>query len=209
MELKLSILIRTLPDRKNYLSLLRKELHRQIDELGLQDQVEILMDDTPRGKMTAGAKANRLKSKSTALYIAYHDDDDFPAPNYLRRIMEGIATGLDIITFNMNYYEDGKYVRKYIINRFIGEVWTEAVYTIDRIYFHLCAVKREKAMLVNFPDANFQEDLAYSDDLKPLLKTEHHINEELYNYYFDRRLSATRDYKTSKLQINTFFLNNK
>ena len=193
MKLKLSILIRTLPEREKCCNLLRDELYKQIRELRLEDQVEVLLDDTPKGVITAGDKANKLKSKSTALYIAYHDDDDFPAPNYLMRLMDGIATGADIVTFNMAYYEDGKYVRKYIINRFIGEIWSEEIYTIDRIYYHLCAVKREIAMQVEFPDINLQEDLEYSYAIKPLLKTEHRIDEVLYNYYFDRKLSATRD----------------
>lgn len=191
--IRLSILICTIPEREKYRKLLDAELNRQIDELGVRGQVEIIYAEEPRGSKSVGFKRNDNVYKALGLYVIHIDDDDFPANNYLSKIWEAMKSDADIITFNMNYYESGKYVRKYIINRFIGESFTESEYIIDRIFFHLCAIKRDIANKVKFPDANFQEDLAYSYEIKPLLKTEHRINECLYNYYFDKELSATRN----------------
>lgn len=190
---KLSILICTLPERKEKFDSLVKELTRQAVEIYLDGEIEILAEDSGRGVKSVGWKRNLLKKCARGEYIVFFDDDDMPAKNYLKEIIKAIETGADIITFNMDYYVNGKYVRKYIINRFIGEFFTETEYTIDRIFYHLCAVKKELAMKADFPDKNLQEDLEYSNDLKPFLKTEHRINKSLYNYYFDEKLTATRD----------------
>ncbi len=190
--MKLSILIRTLPERAEKFEKLILELDRQRQELGMQDSIQILYDDTPKGIITAGEKANILKSKATGHRIVFHDDDDFPSPNYLRLLMQFNDHYADIITFDMNYYVNDEYKRKIVITLFGGEAYTEKVQLIDRVYFHICSVKREIANKVKFPDIQFMEDEAYSCMIKPLLETEYHIGDTIYNYYFDEKLTETR-----------------
>ena len=191
--MKLSILICTIPERAVMFNHLKEELERQVLELGLDGQVKILSDDTPRGEKLVGDKRNDLKAIATGEYICYMDDDDYPSTNYLRRIFEVIHSGVDIITLDMNYFINGKFKKVYVINRWQGEVETADKYIIDRIFYHLCPHKKSIADKVMFSPKNFQEDADYSESLKPLLKTEKHIHEPIYNYYYDELGSATRN----------------
>ena len=102
--MKLSILICTIPERKTEFFHLKEEFNRQIIELGLEDKVQLLFDDTPRGDISVGAKRNFLKRVALGEYIVYFDDDDYPHIHYLRRIFEVIESGVDIITIDMNYF---------------------------------------------------------------------------------------------------------
>ncbi len=191
--MKLSILICTIPERAIMFNHLKEELNRQIIELGLEEQVQIKENDAPKGDISVGKKRNQLKSIAQGEYIVYMDDDDYPTVNYLRRIFEVIHTGVDIITIDMNFFVNGKFKKLYVINRFSGEVETPEKYIIDRIFYHLCPHRKEIADKVNFPNKNFQEDADYSYAIKPLLKTEKHIHEPIYNYYYDELASATRN----------------
>lgn len=190
---KLSILICTLPERKIMFDHLVEEFNRQIEELGLEGQVQILDDPTPRGEIRVGGKRNALKFRAGGEYVVWFDDDDYPSVNYLRRIFEVIHSGVDIITLDMNFFVNGKFKKKYVINCFGGEIETPDKYIIDRIFFHLCPHKKAISDKILFSNKNFQEDADYSELLKPLIKTEKHIHEPIYNYYYDEMNSATRN----------------
>ena len=190
--MRLSIMICTLPDREKSYTKLYNELWRQINALDLTD-IEVFSNDTEKGFMSVGAKRNVLKKQAKGKYIVWIDDDDMVDVNYIRFIDKAMDSDPDIITFNMDYYINGTYKRKYVINRWLGEDGGEEVYTIDRNYFHLCPHKRDKVKDIEFPDINFQEDLQYSYDVKPLLNTEVRIDFVLYNYYFDEKKSHTRN----------------
>ncbi len=175
---------------------LKEELERQVLELGLEGQVEILEDPTPRCEISdvrVGGKRNSLKARASGEYICFMDDDDYPSTSYLRRIFEVIHSGVDIITMDMNFFINGKFHKIYVINRFGGEVETPTKYIIDRIFFHLCPHKKDISDKILFSNKNFQEDADYSELLKPFIKTEKHIHEPLYNYYYDEMNSATRN----------------
>lgn len=194
----LSILICTLPERKSKFNNLYKELIRQIDQIhNGPDLIEVLYDDTERGLITIGGKSNLLYNRATGKYKMRIDDDDVPRPNYIQLILEACYSGKDIITFDMDYYIDGIYNKTWVINRFIGCDWNSKHwamnynpthrFTVDRIFYHLCAVKKELADQVEFIDANNAEDVGYSEALIPLIKTEFHIEHCMLNIYFDTK----------------------
>ena len=197
----LSILICTMPERKCSYDLLWSELMRQIGNLDRPDLIQLQSNDTPRGQMSIGAKRNRLKRSATGAYVVYIDDDDMISPNYIQLMLEACQTGKDIITFDFDYYIDGKYSKTMMMNYNWGasrehgpndhcsKYWAinynpQHRYTINECHYHLCAVRKELADQVSFPNANNAEDVAYSAALKPLIKSEFHIEHTLLNVYF-------------------------
>ena len=193
----LSILICTLPEEyriPKYNSLVQ-ELQRQCSYF--PGQVEILTDSTPRGELTIGGKSNLLISRAKGEYVCRIDDDDKPSRHYIQLILEGCKTGMDIITFDMDFFRDGVYEKTYIINRFLknGNDWRSKfwaqnynhthTYTINEIFYHLCPVKRKIANQVKFTDANEMEDVYYSRDITPLIKTEYRIMHVLLTVLHD------------------------
>ena len=192
----LTICIATLPERKSSFDRLCSELYKQRNEIpNGMNLIQIITDDAERGAKTIGAKSNDMIKKAKGKYILRIDDDDMPSKHYLHLLLEAIAQNdVDIITFNMDYYIDDKYNKTWVVNRFIGNDWSSkhwAInynpthrFTVDRIFYHLMAVKRELAEQVGFINANNAEDVSYSDDLIPLIKTEFHIDHTLLNIFF-------------------------
>lgn len=192
----LSILICTMPERIMKFDRLLAEIYRQRQE----QNVEVIFNSSNRGVRTIGEKRNELKNAANGKYLAYLDDDDMINPHYLQLLVEGCKTvnsdadGYDLISFDFNYFVDGKYDKTIIMNRFIGNDWCNKHwaqnynpthrFTKKGIHFHLCAVKSELANQVSFPDANNAEDIGYSDSLMPLIQSEFHIEHALLNVYF-------------------------
>ena len=202
----LSILICTLPERKKSFAALYAELLSQDAELCRQNiikhsTIELISDAKDRGEATIGTKRNWLKESARSKYIMYLDDDDEISKNFLHLIVEGCMTGKDIITYDFNYFVDGKYLRTMMMNRFWGKDrpqgendhcskhWATTYnpthrFTIAESHYHLCAVKKELADQVQFIDANNAEDVEYSKALIPLIQSEYHIEHTLLNVNF-------------------------
>lgn len=193
----LSILICTLPepDRIKSYNSLESEIRRQISEIpNGDDLIEIISDAAPRGSILIGGKRNGLRDRASGIYVEWIDDDDMIARNFVQLMIEGCRTGKDIITFDMDYYIDGKYNKTYVINRFIGcdlysKHWAVNYnpthrFTVDRTFYHLCAVKKELADQCPFIDANNAEDVGYSDALIPLIKSEFRIEHRMLDINF-------------------------
>ena len=89
----LSILIPTLPERAHHLANLMAILTPQ-----LTDQVEVLIDDRPRG-VTTGEKRNDLYAKAKGIYSVSIDDDDWIAHDYIENVLEHAKCGRDCITY--------------------------------------------------------------------------------------------------------------
>lgn len=191
----LSILIPTLPERRGKFEDLCKNLKDQCIKSGVQDYVEILSDDAERGTVSIGEKRNRLKNKATGRYIVGIDDDDTPSMHYIHLIIDAIQEGKDIVTFSLDYYIDGKYNKTAVVNRFIGNNWSDPYwatnrnpshrFTFNENYYHLCPVKKELVDQIDFIHENSMEDVEYSKALIPIIKTEKHIEHTLLSINFD------------------------
>ena len=174
----LSILICHLPEREvSYLALL--------DQLGIQTSgnVEVLVDDTPRGVLTIGEKRNNLLASSTGRYVAYIDDDDLIAGNYVRLILNAAREDNDCIGMTGILRRKDKPDWQFRHSITVGR-WCK-----DRnrhIYFrtpnHLNPIKADIAKSVGFVPISHGEDRDYSDRIRPLLKTETFIEQAIYIY---------------------------
>jgi glycosyltransferase involved in cell wall biosynthesis len=175
MEIKLSILIATMPSRMIKFNALRASLTAQNKE----GHAEIISDDSMGYNI--GVKRNKLLAKATGEYVTFIDDDDIVSDCYIDKILRAIETKPDcigiagVITFN------GKNQKQWYISKELGD-WYEK----DNIYYrtpnHISPVRTELALQAGFPEISFGEDRVYSRNILPLLKTEILINENIYHY---------------------------
>lgn len=178
---KLSILIPTMPNRATFFQQLVTELFAQTEEGG--HSVKIQHDDDT--SIDIGTKRNRMMAEVDTEYMAFFDDDDMPGPNYIKHLMEGIAKGVDCCSLTGIITTDGKDQKK-----FVHSIEYTEMFERDNIYYrpvmHINCLKTEHARQAEFPSWRFSEDSKWAMDLKAkgVLKTEHVINEVIYNYLF-------------------------
>ena len=163
-------------------------LQKLLDSLNYQvlstelDCIEILTD---AGAGSIGAKRNRLLNLATGDYVAFVDDDDEVAGNYIESIVSAIKidNGPDCIGLHGQLVVNGVHTYKFRHSITVGR-WCKD--KVSRIYFrtpnHLNPIKRELALLVKFPDSSWGEDRSFSDKIKQHLKTEYFIEDILYFY---------------------------
>ena len=174
--MKFSILICSLEERHKQLMSLLLELYKQ-----RTNEIEVLTNIDNRQK-TTGTKRNELLLQAKGDYIAFVDDDDKVAENYVSRILGAVKTNPDcvgmegLITF----------ASKGIVQKFIHSIKYDKWFEKNGIYYrcpnHLSPVKRELALKVMFPDITVGEDYKYSEKLFSHLKTEVYLQEPIYFY---------------------------
>jgi glycosyltransferase involved in cell wall biosynthesis len=187
MKMVLSILICTIEERREKLTALCLELNRQIIECGALCSVEVLAECDNR-EMPTGHKRNVLMERAAGEYVAYFDDDDQPERDYVESILRAIETRPDCVGIEGMIVFKGNTHAK-----FIHSIQCDGWYTGRHEFFrtpnHLNPVKRSLALQAKFPDDLWQaEDKAYSDKLRPLLKTEVYIDHPIYIYWSRTRL---------------------
>ena len=152
------------------------ELKRQAEPYGEQIEIIYIRDNK---EMTIGEKRTKLNKMANGKYVVHWDDDDWIHPQGIDLIISGIPVGADCITYKEylkinNIVESREYSIRYTsshpadLNRPVGPK---------------CVIKTSIAQQVKFKDIRYGEDGLWANDIKPLLKTEYHINE--YIYYYD------------------------
>jgi len=174
MSKKLSILICSLEERTILLNELVDSLEKQ-----KTDEVEIIVEIDNR-EITTGAKRNILLERAAGDYIAFIDDDDQVAEDYVTKILTAVKSDPDCCGM------EGILFHKKKRNRFIHSIkydrWFKMGGTYLRCPNHLNPVKREIALQVRFPDITIREDKDYSMRLRSLLLTEEYIKGTMYYY---------------------------
>src|ERR1044071_471382 len=177
----LTILIPTLPARKHFLETLQGHLELQILHNNACVRVHIDDDTT----IDIGTKRNRMMAEVGTEYMAFFDDDDMPGPNYIKHLIEGISKGVDCCSLTGIITTDSANPRK-----FIHSIEYKAMFERDNVYYrpvmHINCLKTEHARKIAFPEWKFSEDSKWAMNLMNLgvLKTEHRIDEVIYNYLF-------------------------
>lgn len=196
---KLSVLIPAVPARLGCPVL--------TDILGQADgraDVEILylLDNKRR---TAGAKRNALLDVAAGEYITFVDDDDSVAPDYISKILSGLAAnpGIDVLTFGQEclhvasgYVERCRYglTLDYRAARDrhpqdhspLNTGWWEGKPA------HTMVWRAAVIQSVDFPERNYGEDVAFVAGACQHARTEAALPDTLYYYRFDPTTSETR-----------------
>lgn len=183
--LTLSILICSLHNRAEKLERLLLELHGQT----LGNPVEVL-SETDNGEMSIGRKRNILLHRATGEYLAFVDDDDTVSQTYALLILNHIAMyegehgeNPDCIGMCGHIVRDGEIGWQFRHSITVSR-WCKD--KANQIYFrtpnHLNPIRRSIAQRIQFPESNWGEDRSYSDQVKPMLKTESFIEQPIYFY---------------------------
>jgi len=177
---RLSILICTLESRREWYNRLLDNLCPQVS--AAQPWVEVLVD-TDRGERSIGAKRQSLLDRARGVYIAYIDDDDLVADDYIKRVLSALSTGPDCVGLRGIITTDGACPATFEHSLRHAE-W----YTADGVHYrcpnHLNPVRRDLALRAGFPDLSHGEDSAYSHRLRPHLSTEVFVEAPLYLYEY-------------------------
>jgi len=165
---------------------------------GKSDIVEIIFALDEK-QMTIGEKREELYKYANGLFSWQIDDDDSIAPNAIQLILEAIKsnTDVDCITFEEHIDIDGKIQRSNHSLKY--DDWHDNYdgYDYVRTPFMKSVIKTEIARSVPIPHIRFGEDHQWSQALKPHLKTETHIDEQIYRY-IHRSSNPTERYGLDK-----------
>jgi cellulose synthase/poly-beta-1,6-N-acetylglucosamine synthase-like glycosyltransferase len=178
----LAILIPTLTSRAHLLERLVAELDKQ--RAG-KNVILIIAED--QGQKTTGQKRNELVQAAVineADYICFIDDDDLPGENYIVRMLEGMALGVDCCSLLGRIYFKGRPG-----NPFHHSIKYDHWYQDKNMYYrnpnHLNCIKLDLVKDIPFNDQTIGEDGHWSIALQQagVLKNEYEINEVIYHYY--------------------------
>ncbi len=179
----LSILVPCLPEPESqkYLSRLLMTLQPQVDKHA--NKVELIINSEPR-TMSTGAKRNAMIDACNGIHFSQIDCDDVPAFDYVDRMLKAIESNPDVVTFNGWMTTDHINRRNFTIK--LGEKYEERNGHYYRYPNHLCCFKKEVVKSVRFQNIWIQEDYLWATDIKNkrLLKTEVHIDADMYHYDF-------------------------
>lgn len=176
--MKLQLLIPTIPKRAHFLS-------------RLLDALELQLVRWPRAGYTIdisggniGDKRQRMMEAATGEYIAFIDDDDLVAPDYLDRIMPLLESGPDVVGITTHTTMDGKEwepspLFRHSIKYRENVAWSGN----DRTPHHLCPLRRDVALKARYIARTFGEDYDYALGLLPHLKTEEWSGDEPIYFY--------------------------
>lgn len=131
-----------------------------------------------------GSKRERMYNYANGLYSWQIDSDDDIADNSIEAILAAIKSNPDVdcITFEEHIDIDGKIQRSNHSLKY--DDWHDNFDGFDyvRTPFMKDVIKTEIAKSVPIPHIRFGEDHQWAQALKPHLKTEIHIDEQLYRY---------------------------
>jgi len=186
--MKLSILTPTIPTRANQLDALQSEIERQISEAGLIGQVEhlCLCDNCAR---SIGAKRQALADIARGDYLAFVDDDDWIAEDYVSSLLAAAAMMADVITFQQRaIYNGQESIVSFGLNHHDSPFMPGG--TTIRAPWHVCAWRREKVAGCLFGESNYGEDLIWCQQARRRIATGYHIPRILHTYRHDAATTA-------------------
>ena len=201
-NIKLSILILSIPSRLHFLKPLMEKLEKQI---GNRQDVEILsiMDNKSFG---ISEKRNELLKLARGSHLAWIDDDDDVADNYVDRLTETIEKNpdVDVISFNQICYLEGMEAKVFAQ---MGNPHEEVVlsHTDPTRYkdtlrppYHWCVWKTSLAQSEDFksgvliPGSDVGEDFDWLNRLYPKVKNSIYLDKDvLHIYRYSREVSES------------------
>jgi len=182
-EFDITVLICTMPSRKEQFTKLLEKLHTIIASVDLK--IEIITDD--RMDIDVGTKRENLLYMAKGKYSCFIDDDDDVSFKYFNEYEQLLKDGNDYDCFSIkgNYYVNGEYIKPFYHSA-TYKTWYETDEAFFRFVNHLNLIKTYICRLIGFKGMKHGEDRDFSDRLyesgKILL--EGNTNTIIYNYYY-------------------------
>jgi glycosyltransferase involved in cell wall biosynthesis len=180
----LSILICTMPIRKDMFQVLLEGLQKQIFLSKYKGKVEICYDDSI--DITTGKKRNILLEKCNGKFSVFIDDDDLVANDYVERICAVIEENEDIdcIGIKGQIITNGSHIKQWEISKDF-KTWYEDNNKYYRTPNHISPIRTELCLQAGFPNITIGEDSEFSKRVLPLLKKEVKIEGDIYFYRYN------------------------
>ena len=171
--IKLSILIPTIPERKEQLKSLLEVIKSQYTP-----EIEFVIDDKPKNEISIGLKRNNLYLRARGEYSVQIDDDDTIPPYFVEECLNNL--GSDCIGYKEHCTINGE-VQDSIIS-----ISNKRWYSINKTHFRTPHFKTP--ILTNIcrhtqvKDMRFGEDHDFAKRVFPSLKSEKFIPKIMYYY---------------------------
>jgi hypothetical protein len=200
MQPVLSILICSLYKRAGMLAVLLGNLYEQIEKLGAEDKVEVLVE-VDNGEMTTGAKRNILYSDATGKYVISHDDDDKPADFYVEELLKAAESDADCFAMTGYMLTNGTSRVDWEISKdhpYAAIKGEDGKKRYRRFPNHITAIRATIAKQFKFPELYNAEDYAWALQIHQsgLIKTEYKITRgPMYVYdWWPQKNRPEKDY---------------
>ncbi len=175
-KVKLSILIPTVPRRKEYLKRLLSILYKQKN-----DSIEIIiLEDEYQD--TLWVKRNKLLESSKWEYVVFVDDDDRVSDDYVETLLEWIKSKADVINFKVIITIDWWDPKEVIYSKELTDYFDWTKYY--RRPNHIMCFRKDIAIKEPYKDINFWEDSDYSERIQKHINSELNIDKILYFYEY-------------------------
>jgi glycosyltransferase involved in cell wall biosynthesis len=156
-------------------------------QLAPGDGVEVLTQ-IDNGEESTGVKRNQLLRNASGDYVAFIDDDDLVADDYVYKILSAIESAPDVVGLTMIMTTDGA-CPEYGFISVSFKSWFQIPDPFSpgrSAYFscpnHITPVRRDIALRVKFPATRSREDLGYSLRLREHLTSEVFLQSPAYYY---------------------------
>lgn len=148
------------------------------------DTVEII-HECDNKEMSIGMKRDKLIWNAKGKYLVMIDDDDWIAPQFIRKILDATVTSPDCIGYMEECRFGNRIERSMFSNRFTDwSTLTGEAFKYARTPFFKTPIRTDYCKVVGCRDMRFGEDHDFAKRIKPLLKTEVFINEIMYIYRY-------------------------
>lgn len=182
----LSILTPTIPGREPLVSALSQKITAQAE--GFPGMVEHLIFSDNRVR-SIGAKRQALVDIAAGFYVAFVDDDDDIADDYVERLLEAAKSQVDVLTFRQRViYNGDEATVEFGLNHHDHPFVPGCV--IKRGPWHVCAWRRDRVEMCQFGETNYGEDLIWSQQARRRVASGLHIDAVLHTYRHDAETTA-------------------
>lgn len=191
----LSLLTPTIPERHKSFVNLFNEISKQITycdtvhpSLG---RVELLFDDSIKfidGGLSIGKKRQSLVKRAEGNYLAFIDDDDKIAPNYVESLLRLCQADRDVCTFR-NISKLDTYWMIVDMGLHYPNDQASPMFMVRRRPWHVCPVRSHLAKMYEFEDTSYGEDWGWFEKVLKHCTTEAKTDAILHQYNHSKKHS--------------------
>lgn len=136
--------------------------------------------------LTLGENREVMRQASVGEYMAFVDDDDVVACDYVKTILP-LLDGVDIVGFECQLYVDGELDPHRDYHTIAAGSWYNTETAFYRDISHLQPIRRDLALAAPM-EGGHGEDGRWADKMRALgiIKTEHYIADKVMYYYLFR-----------------------